>query len=134
MADAQTPSRSGTPSIAPPIRRPLEEDHTPAVSSPLNPDSAARSRPVKPVQREQREKRETLKKREASGNVTRGGTPDVKGKEKKAPIASSPMRYTIPEPKPADYEPPKDPTFASNELHPMTTPDGTTELKKPVEM
>ncbi|KAF2185828.1 Ash2-trithorax family protein [Zopfia rhizophila CBS 207.26] len=132
MAELQPHSRSNTPSIAPPTRRPLEEDHAPAVSSPLNPnpDFAARARPRAP-QREQREKRETLKKREASAN-TRGSTPAAKAKQERF-SAPSPMRYSIPEPKALDYDPPKDGLFASREPSPMLTPDGQTELKKPVD-
>lgn len=131
MADSQANSRSNTPSIAPPLRRPLEEDHAPAISSPLNPnpDVAARARPRAPP-REQREKRDTLKKREASANA-RGSTPNPKTKKEQA--IDSPIRFSIPEPKPADYDPPKDGIFASHEPNPITTPDGQTELKKPVD-
>ncbi|KAF2475161.1 Ash2-trithorax family protein [Lindgomyces ingoldianus] len=132
MASPQPHSRSNTPSIAPPMRRPLEEDHAPAVSSPLNPnpDPSARARPKAP-QREQREKRETLKKREASAH-TRGSTPNPKNKQDPA-SAPSPMRYSIPEPKYADYDPPKDGLFASHEPLPIFAPDGITELRKPID-
>ncbi|PSN65758.1 hypothetical protein BS50DRAFT_574287 [Corynespora cassiicola Philippines] len=131
MADSQNHSRANTPSIAPPIRRPLDEDHAPAVSSPLNPnpDSAARARPRAPP-REQREKRETLKKREASGN-TRASTPNPKVAKKDHHSVDSPMRYSIPEPKYTDYDPPRDGIFLSHEPHPLFAPDGTTELRKP---
>lgn len=44
------------------------------------------------------------------------------------------MRFSIPEPRPADYEPPKDAIFASHEPHPLLTPDGQRELKKPVDL
>ena len=135
MAEPQPPSRSNTPSIAPPLRRPLEEDHIPAVSSPLNPnpsnDATARSRPsIPPRERERREKRETLKKREASGN-TRANTPNPKVKKPKRQTADSPMRYSIPEPKAADYNAPRDGVFLSREPNPLYAPDGITELKKP---
>ncbi|KAF2269748.1 hypothetical protein CC78DRAFT_528921 [Lojkania enalia] len=132
---AESPhSRSNTPTLAPPLRRPLEEDHAPAVSSPLNPnpDTATRARPRAPP-REQREKRETLKKREASTN-TRGSTPNPTTKTKHDPASSpSPMRYSIPEPKYFDYDPPKDGIFASHEPNPICTPDGRSELLKPVD-
>lgn len=120
--------------MANPLRRPLEEDHAPAVPSPLNPnpDHAARSRPRAP-QREQREKRETLKKREASAHTTRGNTPNPKSQKKELVLDDHPMRYAIPEPKVPDYEPPKDCIFASHEPNPMYAPDGKTELKKPVD-
>lgn len=133
MAELQPHSRSNTPSLAPPLRRPLEEDHAPTVSSPLNPnpDPAVRSRPARAPPREQREKRDTLKKREASAN-TRGNTPNPKGKQER-PSAPSPMRFSIPEPKLPDYEAPKDGIFASHEPNPIFTPDGEVELKKPVD-
>lgn len=135
MAEPQPPSRSNTPTIAA-MRRPLEEDHIPAVSSPLNPnpnpsDAAARSRPrVPPREREQREKRETLKKREASGS-TRASTPNPKTKKTKRAAADSPMRYSIPEPKAPDYNAPKDGVFLPHEPNALYAPDGVTELKKP---
>ncbi|KAF2123180.1 Ash2-trithorax family protein [Lophiotrema nucula] len=131
---AETPhSRSNTPTLAPPMRRPLEGDNAPAVSSPLNPnpDAAARARPRGPP-REQREKRETLKKREASAN-TRSNTPNPKSSKHDRPSAPSPMRYSIPEPKPADYDPPKDGIFASHEPNPLLTADGTKELRRAVD-
>jgi COMPASS component BRE2 len=82
--------------------------------------------------REQREKKESLKKREASASA-RGNTPDVKGKKQKGPTVPSPMRYSIPEPRPSDYEPPKDPILLSHEPTPIYTPDGEVELKKPID-
>lgn len=118
------------------MRRPLEEDHIPAVSSPLNPnpDAAARARPkVPPREREQREKRETLKKREASGNA-RENTPKSSKAKKERPSADSPMRYSIPEPKATDYELPRDAILVSHEPHPMFTADGSIELKKSVDI
>ncbi|KAF2643861.1 hypothetical protein P280DRAFT_466587 [Massarina eburnea CBS 473.64] len=130
MAESQSNSRSNTPSASLPMKRTLEEDHIPAISSPLNPnpDAAARARPKAPP-REQREKRDTLKKREASA-TTRGNTPTAKVK-KSRPAADSPMRYSIPEPKPNDYDAPKDAIFLSHEPYPLHTPDGGMELKKP---
>jgi COMPASS component BRE2 len=133
MAESQSNSRSNTPALSVAMRRPLEEDHAPAISSPLNPnpDAAARARPkAPPREREQREKRETLKKREASAN-TRASTPNAKTVKKERPAADSPMRYSIPEPRATDYEPPKDAIFLSHEPMPIYAPDGTTELKKP---
>ncbi|OAL48999.1 Ash2-trithorax family protein [Pyrenochaeta sp. DS3sAY3a] len=134
MAETQpSNSRSNTPTLAAPMRRPLEEDHAPAVSSPLNPnpDAAARARP-RAAPREQREKRETLKKREASGN-TRQSTPTTKPK-KERPSADSPMRYSIAEPKPSDYEPPKDSILLSHEPNPILVADDQVELKRPLDL
>lgn len=128
MAEPQPPSRSNTPGLAPPLRRPLDEDHAPAVSSPLNPnpsDAPPRPRPgIPPRERERREKRETLKKREAAGHSR------AKTLKKRAP-ADSPMRYSIPEPRAADYNPPKDGVFVPHEPSPLYAPDGRTELRKP---
>ena len=119
MADATPPSRANTPTpvTAPPLRRPLDEDHAPAVPSPLNPDGGARARPRAPP-REQREKRETLKKREATAS-TRASTPATPKAAASTTTAASrasqgghsadsPMRYAIPEPRPGDYEAPRD--------------------------
>ncbi|KAF2743386.1 hypothetical protein M011DRAFT_471337 [Sporormia fimetaria CBS 119925] len=134
MADSQPHSRPDTPVAELPLKRKLEEqDHAPAVSSPLNPnpDAGARTRPRAPP-REQREKRETLKKREAAQSHNRGSTPNSKHKNEVVE-ADHPMRYSIPEPKPSDYDPPKDGIFASHEPNPLFTPDGSKELKKPVD-
>ena len=100
----------------------------PVVPSPLNPDAAtARARrPAAP--REQREKKESLKKREAKGaDGLRDGTPDSQshGRKSKKQLESessivSPMRYSIPAPKPADFDPPQapvlTPTITVNEV------------------
>ena len=95
----------------------MAETSTPAVPSPLNPDAAA-SRARRPaVPREQREKKESLKKREAKGtDGLRDGTPDSQGhgsKSKKQPEANvmSPIRYTLPAPKPTDFNPPPAPVL-----------------------
>lgn len=45
----------------------------------------------------------------------------------------SPMRFAIPEPPAAHYDPPKDSVFASNEPGQVWTPDGKVELKKSVD-
>jgi COMPASS component BRE2 len=113
------------------MRRPLDDGHTPAVSSPLNPnlDAAARTRP-KAAPREQREKRETLKKREASAS-TRASTPNPKTSKKERVSADSPMRYSIPEPRFTDYDPPKDGVLLSHEPAPIYAPNSNVELKKP---
>lgn len=81
-----------------------------------------------PREREQREKKESLKKREAAGHAR--GTPDAKSK---VPATPSPMRYNIGAPKNSDFEPPRDPLFVSHEPIPFLTPDGQTELKRPVD-
>lgn len=99
MAEAQQPPAVTVPSALPTAR--LEDEHLPAVSSPLNPDAAA--------SRTRREKKATFK--------ARGDDADSKGTTKKRkrstePTHISPMRYKLPLPKVADYEPPKAPTFS----------------------
>ncbi|KAL8742151.1 MAG: hypothetical protein Q9190_005319 [Brigantiaea leucoxantha] len=111
--------RSVTPSTVP-QKRALgldDEQHVPAVSSPLNPDFAA-SRSRRPPPREQREKKETLKKREAKGaDSTRSGTPDSQPnsrkpkKTEKPSNVLSPLRWPLPKPNLADWETPRPPTF-----------------------
>ncbi|KAF1808293.1 hypothetical protein P152DRAFT_405785 [Eremomyces bilateralis CBS 781.70] len=128
MAEGTSLSRSHTPSAIPPQRRP-EDDHTPAVSSPLNPDGSSRQRATRPSQREQREKKESLKKRE-SATATRGNTPDLKSK---SPQESVPIRYNYLNPKPSDFEPPRETWFASVEPTPVFTPDGRVELLRPMD-
>ncbi|KAL8804777.1 MAG: hypothetical protein Q9182_002369 [Xanthomendoza sp. 2 TL-2023] len=111
--------RSATPSAIPP-KRPLnldDEQHIPAVSSPLNPD-AATSRTRKAPAREQREKKESLKKREAKGvDTTRSATPDTQTSTKKSkkvekpPDVVRPLRYYTKPPNPSDFDPPREPIF-----------------------
>ena len=107
-----------TPTV--PQKRPFgldEEQHVPAVSSPLNPDFAnARTRKQPP--REQREKKESLRKREAKGvEGTRHDTPDVPSQGEKAKksvpaaIVLSPIRYKLAPPKPTDFDPPRAPVL-----------------------
>lgn len=132
MAEPQPPSRGTTPGLTPGVKRPHEEDHVPAVPSPLNPDPVARSRPAKAPQREQREKRDSLKKREAQAS-SRGTTPDIKVKNKLA-SAPAPLNYIVETEnlKLQDFEAPKAPAFISHEP-PLFTPDGQLELKRPLD-
>ncbi|KAL8692461.1 MAG: hypothetical protein Q9218_002529 [Villophora microphyllina] len=121
MATETSPRpRSATPSTIP-QKRALnldDEQHLPAVSSPLNPD-AATSRIRKPPAREQREKKESLKKREAKGtDTTRSATPDTQASTKKSkkvekalPEVVRPLRYYTKPPNPTDFDPPREPTF-----------------------
>ena len=131
MAEDGPPSGSTTP-LAHVTRTPLDADHAPVVSSPLNPDST-RARPSKAPQREQREKKESLKKRENADTRTRGGTPDVKVKKHKGPTVPLPMRYIIPEPKASDYDLPRDQQWQSHEPTPFFSPGGEQELRRPIE-
>lgn len=113
----------------------------PAVSSPLNPDAASsKMKPFKPASRERepREKRDSFKKREAAAGG-KGDVPSTAPASSKrkatgsALTAPSPVRYSLPPPRSAEFEPPREPTFASHESVPLVTPDGEVELKKPLD-
>lgn len=112
MADLPARSRSNTPSALPQKRNlNMDEDqHLPAVSSPLNPDAASQKARKPPA----REKKDTLKKREAKGTESiRSNSPHVTGPEKKfkkavtAPSIFSPPRYYIYAPVASDFEAPR---------------------------
>ena len=84
----------------------IEDEHTPAIPSPLNPDAAtSRTRT-----REQREKKATLKKRELVDGDSQGPGKKLKTALKDSSFIS-PTRYRLPPPKPADFDPPKEPTL-----------------------
>ena len=118
MVNSSPVTAASTPTI--PQKRPFgleDEQHVPAVSSPLNPDFAnARTRKQPP--REQREKKESLRKREAKGvEGTRHDTPDAPSQGEKAKkftpavIVLSPIRYKLAPPKPTDFDPPRAPVL-----------------------
>ena len=126
MADAPPLRRGSTPSAATPTNRALglnDEQHVPAISSPLNPAAAtSRAKIAVPI-REQRDKKDSLKKREAKGTDTpqsartdsqSHGRKSKKGAEK-APekdVVLSPFKYpTIEPPRGSDFEPPNAPTL-----------------------
>lgn len=137
------PAGGATPTPVPvpaptslPQKRALEDDHMPAVSSPLNPDFSSRRSQVPeetPVMsREKRTKKETLKKRESKGVGTPGGgessraTPDPRGPGKNLknipPAEMPPARYILPLPKSTDFEAARGPTLVSH--HEVPDPDG----------
>jgi COMPASS component BRE2 len=131
MADPQSqPDLS--PRLAIPPRR-VDDDHAPTISSPLNPDAAARNKQPKPIVREQREKKESLKKRESAAARSSGAGAQHRDDARGAFEVPTPMRYTIPTPEPAHYNAPKPVVFASHEPNPIFAPDGETELKKSVD-
>ncbi|KAI0015560.1 hypothetical protein F4780DRAFT_786591 [Xylariomycetidae sp. FL0641] len=125
--DVDLPKRQVTPVPVPvlpvsslPQKRPLEDDHAPPVSSPLNPnpDPAAMARD-KPA----RAKKDTLKKREskgAHGPDSLRATPDSKLKDLKdlTPNEFSPLRYKLAPPKPSDFEPARGPVFTHHHTVP----------------
>lgn len=120
-AEADSPKREPTPS-APlssiPQKRALEENHSPAVSSPLNPDGRP-SEPLPPDDsapnrsKSARTKKDSFKKREAKGSESARATPEPKSHAQKETepdhTEASPLRYKLAPPKLADFEPPRGP-------------------------
>ena len=118
----------------------IEDDHVPAVRSPLNPDSkpAKTSTPSQTqgpddtpsMAREKRTKKETLKKRESKGPLSAAdshrGTPEPKRKEAKdtrVGVEACPVRVKLHGPlRPSDFDLPQGPVFRSH--HKVTGPDG----------
>jgi COMPASS component BRE2 len=129
-----SPQREATPTSNPislPQKRALEDDHQPAVSSPLNPDFKAKQDEA-PLARERasRAKKETLKKRESKAgssapDISARATPDPKGpsKKQKKSDAPAPIRYKLPPPKITDFEAPRGPIFTPS--HTKTNSDGS---------
>lgn len=142
---AGSPPREATPTAtaSPPIitsipqKRALEDDHQPAISSPLNPDfkpqpSKHQDEAALARERAPRAKKESLKKRESKAgsiapDTSARATPDPKAatsqKSKKHEAPPAPMRYKLPPPKLTDFEPPRGPIFIQS--HVKTAPDGT---------
>ncbi|KAG0650156.1 Set1 complex component ash2 [Hyphodiscus hymeniophilus] len=134
-----SPKREATPSTTIPIpslpqKRALEDDHQPAVSSPLNPDFKSSKGDDAAIARERapRAKKESLKKRESKAgslapDTSTRATPDPKSstshKHKRNVSVPAPMRYKLPPPKTTDFEAPRGPIFVPWETR--TAPDGT---------
>jgi COMPASS component BRE2 len=135
----QTPKREATPSNTAPIssippKRVLDDDHQPAVSSPLNPDfKPSKPQDDAPLARERasRAKKESLKKRESKGgslapDTSGRATPDPKAsssqKHKRNGSTPAPIRYKLPPPKSTDFEAPRGPIFIP--AHTKKTPGG----------
>ncbi|KAH6659638.1 Set1 complex component ash2 [Truncatella angustata] len=119
-----------------PQKRALEDDHVPAVSSPLNPNpepKLAKTQShddIPAMAREKRAKKESLKKRESKGvTIAEPGssraTPEPRGRSSKEapPNESSPLRYKLAPPKPSDFEPARGPVFTHH--HNVPAPDGS---------
>ncbi|KAK4448090.1 Set1 complex component ash2 [Podospora aff. communis PSN243] len=122
-----TPSGPALPTTIP-QKRALEDDHSPAVSSPLNPEVKSTSRvqiqmPEEekgPVAREKRTKKDSLKKRESKGTAgsvadnNPRATPDRKVQKELAPGEIAPLRYKLARPKASDFEQPRGPVFTAH--------------------
>ncbi|XP_044722087.1 set1 complex component ash2 [Hirsutella rhossiliensis] len=116
-SDAEAPKRESTPTASLssiPHKRPLDEGHSPAVSSPLN---AEPNRP-KPS----RTKKDTLKKREAKAGDSNPATPDPKAPREPKQSDSGPLRYKLAPPKPSDFDLPRGPILTLH--HDVTASDG----------
>lgn len=145
--DVEVPERKVTPVPVPilpisalPQKRPLEDDHAPPVSSPLNPNpdvklSKTQSHDdIVAMGREKpsRAKKESLKKRESKAGLGGGdsssrATPDpkiIKEIKDLPPNESSPLRYKLAPPKPSDFEPARGPIFTHH--HDVPGLDGST--------
>jgi COMPASS component BRE2 len=137
--EGQSPQRELTPSIpvpppSIPPKRALDDDHQPAVSSPLNPDfKSSKLQDDAPLARERasRAKKESLKKRESKGGSlapepSARPTPDLKAsttsKHKRNASTAAPLRYKLPPPKTTDFEAPRGPIFTPH--HTIISPDG----------
>jgi COMPASS component BRE2 len=102
-----------------PQKRALEDDHTPAVSSPLNPEPKPQRVQVQiqddsqVMAREKRTKKDSLKKRESKGGTDSArATPDPKPRESPGDLA--PVRYKLAHPKPTDFELSRGPVLTSH--------------------
>ena len=134
-----SPKQEATPSIvnqipALPQKRALEDDHQPAISSPLKLDFKSSKAEDVALARERapRTKKESLKKRESKAgslapDISARATPDPKSstshKHKRTSSAPAPMRYKLPPPKSTDFEAPRGPIFVPWEIR--TAPDGS---------
>ncbi|KAH9887766.1 hypothetical protein F4778DRAFT_418430 [Xylariomycetidae sp. FL2044] len=140
--DVDVSKRQVTPVPAPAFplphqKRPLEDDHVPSISSPLNPNPNPNPNPnaepkpssdvaAMPREKSGRPKKESLKKRESKGGLaadTSRATPDPKQKD--LPLSeASPLRFKFPPPKLSHFEPARSPIFTYH--HNVPAPDRST--------
>lgn len=131
-SDVEAPKRESTPTgslSSIPHKRPLEEGHSPAVSSPLNaevkpfepqqpPEDASQPNRPKPS----RAKKDTLKKREALAGDGHFAAPDPKSSREPEQSDSGPLRYKLAPPKTSDFELPRGPILTPH--HEVAASDG----------
>ncbi|ROT39424.1 hypothetical protein SODALDRAFT_294892 [Sodiomyces alkalinus F11] len=129
-AAAAATARSSSPASSIPQKRTLDEDHSPCIPSPLNPEARATPKvQLQPPSQSQtidemqmpskRTKKDTFKKRESKGIDSSRATPDPKyGKHsqnllavQEDPSESSPLRYKLPPAKQIDFDPARGPVF-----------------------
>ncbi|GAO18750.1 uncharacterized protein UV8b_04936 [Ustilaginoidea virens] len=117
----EPPKREPTPvaSLAfIPQKRAFEDDHSPAVPSPLNPDANASELPphddvsLPKASKSGRIKKDSLKKREAKagGRDSSPATADYRA-PREVDKVDSPLRYKLAPPKPSDFELPRGPVL-----------------------
>ncbi|KAL1837299.1 hypothetical protein VTJ49DRAFT_4042 [Mycothermus thermophilus] len=100
----------------------MDDDHTPAVPSPLNPEPKKVHVDEATVTREKRTKKDSLKKRESKGLPDSArATPDPKPEP---PIELAPVRYKLAHPRPTDFDVPRGPVFTPH--HEVHDPEGRT--------
>jgi COMPASS component BRE2 len=133
-SEADTAKEEPAPAAPPssiPQKRALDEGHSPAVPSPLNPEVAKPAEAAAPLQddaaqvarsKPTRTKKETLKKREAKGIDSTRATPDPKSSKEPKQSESGPLRYKLAPPKPSDFDPPRGPVLTLH--HQVTGSDG----------
>ncbi|KAG6023071.1 hypothetical protein E4U41_002095 [Claviceps citrina] len=115
---------SSTLLLSIPQKRAFDDDHSPAVPSPLNPDAGASELPPhddashpKGVSKPSRLKKDSLKKREAKGGGGRDSSPampdhrSTKQSDNNNNNIDSPLRYKLAPPKPSDFDLPRGPVM-----------------------
>jgi COMPASS component BRE2 len=130
-SDVESPKREATPT-APlssiPQKRALDEGHSPAVSSPLNPEGKSTDIPTADDtsqlnrSKSARAKKESFKKREAKGADSVRATPDPKAPKEPEQSESGPLRYKLAPPKASDFDPPRGPVLTLH--HEVTSEAG----------
>ncbi|KJK87647.1 hypothetical protein H633G_08475 [Metarhizium anisopliae BRIP 53284] len=118
----EIPKREPTPPTSLgsiPQKRAFDDDHSPAVPSPLNPDVASASELPPPDDASQlksskpaRAKKDSFKKRETKGGGrdSSPATPDHRSVKDQNNV-DSPLRYKLAPPKPSDFELPRGPVM-----------------------
>jgi len=130
-----SPTSHHPPTSLPQKRAMIDDDHTPAVGSPLNPDSktskaSAKSQPEDgpALAREKRTKKESLKKRESKGALAGAefsrATPEPRMKNAKTSEAVPLLVKLHGGIRGTDFEPIPPPVFKSH--HEITDPSGST--------
>jgi COMPASS component BRE2 len=123
-SEMESPKREQTPTTTSalsmiPQKRAIDEVHSPAVPSPLNPDVRASEPQLQADDAAQaaraktsRVKKDSQKKRDAKGGDSVPQTPDPKLERGLQQTENSPLRYKLAPPKPSDFEVPRGPVMS----------------------